>query len=76
MQVTFEEIFSIIVAAGVSVDTSKITPDIPFKEAGIDSLEMMNVFLGIEEKFEIQIPDDDIAQLDTISNIVTYLNKV
>lgn len=76
MNVTFEDVLSIIESAGVSVDISKIKVDVPFKQAGIDSLEMMNVFLGIEEKFGIQIPDEDIVDLDTIASIVSYLQKI
>lgn len=76
MNVTQEDILSIVENAGVSVDVSKIKLDVTFKQAGIDSLEMMNVFLGIEEKFSIQIPDEDIADLNTIENIVSYLQKI
>lgn len=76
MNVTQENIFTIIENVGVSADTSKIKTDVTFKQAGIDSLEMMNVFLGIEEKFGIQIPDEDIAGLNTIENIVSYLQKI
>jgi acyl carrier protein len=76
MNVTKEEILAIVENVGVSVDISTIKVDVPFKQAGIDSLEMMNVFLGIEEKFGIQIPDEDIADLNTIENIVSYLQKI
>lgn len=76
MNVTKEEILAIVENVGVSVDVSTIKVDVPFKQAGIDSLEMMNVFLGIEEKFGIQIHDEDIADLNTIENIVSYLQKI
>lgn len=76
MNVTKEEILAIVENVGVSVDVSTIKVDVPFKQAGIDSLEMMNVFLGIEEKFGIQISDEDIADLNTITNIVSYLQKI
>lgn len=42
---------------------------------GIDSLDMMNVFLLIEEKYGIKIPDEDIAKLNTIEKITSYLNE-
>lgn len=76
MKVTNEEILAIVENVGISADVSTIKVDVPFKQAGIDSLEMMNVFLGVEEKYGIQIPDEDIAELNTIENIVSYLLKI
>ena len=73
MNVTPEEIVSIVQGAGVSVDVSGIKGDMPLRDAGVDSLDMMNVFLAIEERFDIKIPDADIDKLDTVDNIVRYL---
>jgi acyl carrier protein len=36
---------------------------------------MMSVFLGIEEKYGIHIPDQDLDRLDTIDNIIDYLRN-
>lgn len=53
------------------------TPDInstkTLKELGVDSLELMNIFLVIAEKYAVDIPDEEIDQLDTIDKIVDYL---
>lgn len=76
MKASAEEILSILENAGVSADVGKIKGDtLLSKEAGIDSLEMMSVFLGIEEKYGIHIPDEELDQLDTIDNIVRYLDN-
>jgi acyl carrier protein len=74
MNVSQELIASLIDGAGVAADISGIKGDMPLRDAGIDSLDMMNVFLAIEEKFAIRIPDEDIQKLDTMDNIVRYLN--
>ena len=76
MNVEQEEIFSIVVSTGVSVDVSTIKGDSILSEIGIDSLEMMDVLLKIEEKFNIKIPDEDIDALNTIDSIVSYLQKL
>lgn len=75
MNVTREKILALVESAGVSVDISKIKWDTKLSAAGIDSLEMMNVFLKIEEKFGIKIPDEEIDTLDTIDGIVSYLQQ-
>ena len=75
MPVTPDDIIAVIKEAGVTADVSKIKGSTSLKAAGIDSLEMMNVFMGIEEKFRIRIPDQEIDRLDTIDQIVEYLQK-
>jgi acyl carrier protein len=76
MNVTQDEIIAIIDAAGVAADISGIKGSSTLKDAGIDSLEVMNVFLGIEEKYGIKIPDEDVDALNTIDSIVAYLQKL
>lgn len=73
--VTPEEIVAVIKDVGVTADVSKIKGDTPLSGAGIDSLEMMNVFLGIEEKYGVKIPDEDISVLRTVNDIVSYLKR-
>jgi acyl carrier protein len=75
MTVSQDQIVSLIQGAGVSADISGIKGDASLRQAGIDSLDMMNVLLAIEEKFAIKIPDDDIDALDSVENIVSYLRK-
>jgi len=57
--------------AGVEIaaeDTEKALGDI-----GVDSLDLSAILLGIEEKFEIEIPDEDVGSLTSIKNIVIYV---
>ncbi|RME60794.1 acyl carrier protein [Candidatus Parcubacteria bacterium] len=75
MDVTHKEIFEIIENAGVAADISQINNDTSLTDAGVDSLDMANVLLGIEEKYDIKIPDEDMDKLDSINAIVAYLAK-
>jgi acyl carrier protein len=76
MQVTRKDIVSIAESSGLSVDLSNIQGSDSLREAGIDSLDIMTFYLGIEEKFNIKIPDDEIEALDTIDNIVAYIQNI
>jgi acyl carrier protein len=40
-------------------------------DLGIDSLGMMEVIADIEDKFELSVPDDALAGLETIGNVVS-----
>lgn len=73
MNVSQEMIASLVEDAGVAADISGIKGDTPLHDAGVDSLDMMNIVLAIEEKFAIKISDDDVPKLDTLDNIVRYL---
>ncbi|CAL4042949.1 Acyl carrier protein [Buchnera aphidicola (Takecallis arundicolens)] len=46
-----------------------------FEELKVDSLDMIEITMAIEEKFEIEIPDSDLENLYTIDLIVQYLQK-
>ena len=76
MNITHDEILMLIEKSGVSIEVSTIKFDESLAEAGIDSLEVFNIFLAIEEELNVKIPDKDIDSLDTINNIVGYLEKL
>lgn len=47
--------------------------DLRFREIGIDSLEVMNVLLAVQENFGIEIPDADIDALHTLGDVEKYI---
>ncbi len=52
-----------------------LDPNKDLATQGIDSLDMLSVFLLLQEKFNIEIPDEDIPKLNTLNAIVEYVNK-
>lgn len=76
MNVSPEQILSLIESTDVLTDIATLKGDSILVKAGIDSLEMMNILLAIEEQYDIKIPDEDIDALDTIDHIVAYLNAL
>ena len=55
-------------------DVNAISADTILSDAGIDSLDMSSVFLTIEEQFNITISNKDVEKLQTITDIVQYIN--
>ena len=45
------------------------------KDAGIDSLEMMELIVEIEEELKIQIPDNELLELKTIQDLLNLIKK-
>lgn len=42
-------------------------------DLGLDSLGIMDVVAGIEEEFDISVPDEDIEKLTTIKSAIDYI---
>ena len=47
----------------------------PLLECGLDSLDVANFFLALEEKYEIKFTDDELDALNTLSQISAFINK-
>ena len=41
----------------------------------IDSLSMMTIVVNAEERFGVRIPDDDVKNLKTVGDAVTYIQS-
>lgn len=44
-------------------------------DLGINSLELADLVLLCEEKFDIEIDDEDLRELITVGDVVNYLEK-
>jgi acyl carrier protein len=60
--------------AGVSPDD--VSEDKSFTEQlDVDSLSMVEVVVAAEEKFSVKIPDDEVQNLKTVGDAVSYILK-
>lgn len=75
MNATIENVKEIIAEADVLGDVATLKNDVPLREQGIDSLDVVNIYLLLEEKFDIKIPDEDLNQVLSINDIIQYINK-
>ncbi len=41
----------------------------------VDSLSMVEIALAAEERFSVKIPDDELANLKTVGDAVSYIAK-
>ncbi|MGT2933926.1 phosphopantetheine-binding protein [Streptococcus catagoni] len=44
-------------------------------DLGVDSIELTEFIINIEDEFKLSIPDEAVEQMETISDIMTYLEK-
>lgn len=63
-----------ILAEQFDVDEDKITEDTDLQDdLGADSLDVIDLLMSIEDEFEIEIPDEEIENLRTVSAVVSYI---
>ena len=60
-------------AKQLELDESEITPDSTFESLGIDSLDIVELIMDLEEEFDLQIPDEDLPKVSTVQDIVDYI---
>lgn len=72
---TYEQIIALI-AEKLSIDQERITNKSTLQELGVDSLDMVEIIIQLEDMFGIQIDDDKAAQLHTLDDIVAYVDQL
>ena len=72
----FEKVKEILVEE-LQLKESDVTLDAELvNDLGINSLELADLVMICEEKFDIEISDDDIRKFLTVGDIVNYLNAL
>ena len=46
------------------------------EQLDLDSMDFFDIVLELRKRFRIQVPDDDYAQLETMSSTVAYLQPL
>ena len=79
MEVTSQDIlasFASIVEEFIGVPTEEVTPDAHLvKDLDIDSLSMVEIVMSAQDKFGVQIPDEELKNLQTVGDVVSYVQR-
>lgn len=58
-----------IIAEVLNVDVEEITLDTTFvDDLGADSLDIFQIIMGIEEEFDIEIPNEEAESISTVGD--------
>lgn len=69
----FEKVKSVVVEQ-LGIDEAEVTMEANFSDdLGVDSLEIFEIVMSLEEAFEIEIPNEDIENIKDIKGIVKYI---
>ena len=65
-----------IVNEETGIATDEVELDKSFTDdLDIDSLSMMTIVVNAEEKFDVKIPDDEVKNLKTVGDAVTFIAR-
>lgn len=71
----FEKLQSII-AEVLNIDADEVTMDKTFvDDLGADSLDVFQIIMGIEEEFDIEIPNEEAEKIVTVGDAVEQIKK-
>ena len=63
-----------IVEEIAGVPAAEVTPDKTFvDDLDIDSLSMVEIAVAAQDKFGVEIPDDELKNLKTVRHVVEYV---
>ncbi|GHR12861.1 acyl carrier protein [Helicobacter pylori] len=69
----FEDIQAVI-AEQLNVDVAQVAPEAEFvKDLGADSLDVVELIMALEEKFGIEIPDEQAEKIVNVGDVVKYI---
>lgn len=58
-----------------TVDLAGMISETPFRELGYDSLALMETAARIKQEFGVEIPDEDIIEVDTPGAMLALVNR-
>ena len=63
-----------IFADQLGVSEDEVTLEASFKEdLDADSLDLFELVMALEEEYDVEIPSDDLAELNTVGDVINYL---
>ena len=71
----FEKI-RLLLADQLDIDEDEITEESHLVEdLGADSLDSIDIIMSVEDEWEIEVPDDVLENIETVGDIVKYIEE-
>lgn len=65
-----------IIVEQLGVSTEEVTLEASFiDDLGADSLDLVELIMAMEEEFGLEISDEDAEKIQTVQDVVNYINQ-
>ncbi len=65
-----------IVAEQLNCEASQVTMETNFKDdLDADSLDLFELVMALEEEYNVEIPSEDLIELNTVEDVIKYLQE-
>ncbi len=72
----FDEVKEVVVEQ-LSVNADEVKEESKFVEdLGADSLDVVELVMALEEKFDIEIPDEDAEKITTVADAIKFIENI
>ena len=73
---TIEEKVKDIIVEQLGVNPEQVTPQASFiEDLGADSLDIVELVMAFEEEFSVEVPDEDAEKLQTVGDVIKYIEE-
>lgn len=74
--VEIQERVAKIIVEQLGVNPDQVTEEAHFEnDLGADSLDAVELVMGLEDEFGIEISDDDAEQMKKVEDVISYLER-
>ncbi|CAK9233885.1 unnamed protein product [Sphagnum troendelagicum] len=70
------QVVSSLIAEQLAIDIGQVKADSKFTDLGADSLDTVEIMMALEEKFEIQLDEDNAEQIVTVQHAADLIQDV
>ena len=65
-----------IIAKNLSVSEEKVTLEADFvNDLGADSIDLVEIYMDLEDEFNMSIPDQDLPNIKTVGDLVNFIDS-
>jgi len=66
-----------VIASESRIDVEKLTPEATLEDLEIESIDMVEILMGIEEKFDIYVPmNDEIMNNKCVGDVIREVTRL
>ena len=65
-----------VICRYVEIDPETLTEETNIRsELGLNSLELINIAVAIEDEFDVEIPDREVGNIETLGDAIKIIEK-